>query len=552
MPRMTGGRAIVEAIDREGVENVFFVPGESLLTIMDGLYAHPRIRLVAARHEGGASYMALGYALASGRPGVCMAQRAPGTANLSIGLHCADQDSVPVVAFVSQVGTRGIGRESHQETDLVSMVRPHCKEVIELRTPERVGEMAQMAFRIAQEGRPGVVAVVMPDDILRPEVETEVAPGFHAARPGLPPDDAAEIVEAIRRAERPVLMAGGGVQRSGAWQELQQLAEAVGAPILNWRQSVIVDGHPAQVWVEGDASQACLDEADLFIVVGSRLNEDASLLHAVPPRGKPWIHIDLKPGTAYAPEAPMLAFAADARRALQALLGAAAAKPVDQARLEGRRRWTMEWHDAWREDSRTPEPHRSTPIHPEIVTRTMARVVPSNAAVSVDIGNFVFWLRRHWRAAEANTFYQSSAGSMGSGFSMAIGIQLAQPDRLVVAAAGDGGFMMSVSEIETAVRLQLPIIVVVFNNSQYGTIRWQQESQYPTRTIGTTYGGTDFAAVARAMGAHGERVQRPEDVEAAFRRAIAAKRTTVLDFVTDPNEIFPGVTIAQLRERARS
>lgn len=549
---MTGGRAIVEAIDREGVENVFFVPGESLLTIMDGLYEHPRIRLVAARHEGGASYMALGYALGSGRPGVCMAQRAPGTANLSIGLHCADQDSVPMVAFVSQVGTRGIGRESHQETDLVSMVRPHCKEVIELRRPDRVAEMAQMAFRIAQEGRPGVVAVIMPDDILRPEVETDIAPGFQAARPGLPPDDAAQVLEAIRRAERPVLMAGGGVQRSGAWRELQQLAEVVGAPILNWRQSVIVDGHPAQVWVEGDASQACLDETDLFVVIGSRLNEDASLLHAVPPRGKAWIHIDLKPGTAYAPEPPVLTFAADARRALQALIEAAAAHPVDQARLEARRSWTAEWQRAWREDSRTPEPHRGTPIHPEVVTRTMAEVVPSNAAVSVDIGNFVFWLRRHWQAAEANTFYQSSAGSMGSGFSMAIGLQLAQPDRLVIAAAGDGGFMMSVPEIETAVRLQLPIVAVVFNNSQYGTIRWQQESQYPTRTIGTTYGATDFAAVARAMGAHGERVERAEDVAGAFRRAIAAKRTAVLDFVTDPNEIFPGVTITQLRDRSRS
>ncbi|MBM4420904.1 MAG: hypothetical protein FJ034_04855, partial [Chloroflexi bacterium] len=213
--------------------------------------------------------------------------------------------------------------------------------------------------------------------------------------------------------------------------------------------------------------------------------------------------------------------------------------------------WARGWQEAWREDSKTPEPHRGSPLHPEIVTRAMAEVLPASAAVSVDIGNFVFWLRRHWRPAEHNTFYQSSAGSMGSGFSMAVGVQLAQPERLVVAAAGDGGFMMSVPEVETAVRLRLPIIVVVFNNSQYGTIRWQQESQYPGRVVGTTYGPTDIAAVARAMGAASERVERAEDVAPAFRRAVAARRTTVLDFVTDPNEIFPGTTIEKLRARAR-
>lgn len=546
MAQMTAGAALVEAIDRERIEYAFFVPGESLLSVTDALYGHPRIKLVAARHEGGASYMALGYAVASGRPGVCMAQRGPGAANLSLGLHCASQDSTPVVAFVTQIPTTTLGRESHQETDLVTMLKPHAKAVVQILRPERVAELTQSAFRTAQQGRPGVVVVVIPDDVLRPVSEFYLSAGYVPARPGLTDEDADNVMRLLSNSRRPVLMAGGGVQRALAGEDLERFAEMIGAPILAWRQGVIRDGHGCQVGVHGAASAEALAEADLFVVIGNRLNEDASLLHSVPPRGVPWVHIDLLPGSAYAPDAPTLSLAADARRALVALSEAVRRFDVSAALLAERRAWIARWHQASLADSATPPPHRSSPLHPELVARAMTEALPPDAAVSIDIGNFHFWVRRHWRA-ERNTFYQTSAGSMGSGLSTAIGVQLAQPDRRVVAVAGDGGFMMSLPELETAVRLRLPILSVVFNNSMYGTIRWQQETHYPGRVIGTTYGETDFAATARAFGAYGERVTAADEVLPAFQRALDSGRPAVLEFMTDPNEIFPGVTIDQLR-----
>lgn len=547
MKKMSAGSAIGHAIAREGVEQVFTVPGESLLTILDGLYDQSSVNVVAARHENGASYMALGYAIASGKPGVCIAQRAPGSTNLSLGLHCASQDSAPVVAFVTQVGSSSIGREAHQETDLARMLQPHCKTVLELMKADRAVELTERAFQISKEGRPGVVAVVMPQDLLLEEAAFNFAAVSQPAIPGLPADDAAEVCKLLQAARCPALLVGRGVGRAAAAAEIIMLAELLGCPILSWHMGVVPDHHPNRVDVAGLRSKEQLSKVDLFLVIGSRLHEDASLLYTIPPRGTPWVHIDMRPGVAYAPEPPILSIVANARRAALALIAELRNKPVDKHLLHERQLWVKSWRNSESADSTIPEPHSSSPIHPDHVGRALAEVFPADTAVSVDVGNFVYWVRRHWRHRPANMFFESAAGSMGSGFSTAIGVQLARPDKLVVGIAGDGGFMMSLPELETAARLRLPIICVVFNNNLYGTIRWQQELHFPKRSIATEITNPDFAEVARSFGAFGERVDNVDELVPSLKRAMGSRKLAVLNVMTDPNELVPGVTLSQLR-----
>lgn len=549
---MNVGAAIAHTIAREGVEQVFLVPGESLLTILNGLYDQSSVNVVAARHENGASYMALGYAIATGKPGVCMAQRGPGSTNLSLGLHCASQDSAPVVAFVTQVGSASMGREAHQETDLARMLQPHCKTVLELMRADRAVELTERAFQISKEGRPGVVAVVIPQDLLLEDAAFNFAGASRPALPGLPSEDATEVCKLLQAARYPALLVGGGVGRAGAAAEIITLAELLGCPILSWHRGVVPDDHPQRVDVAGIRSKEHLSKVDLFVVLGSRLHEDASLLYTIPPRGTPWVHIDMRPGVAYAPEPPVLSIVADARRAAMALITALKNKPVVKGVLHERQLWVKNWRKDESADLVIPEAHSDSPIHPDHLGRVLAEVFPVDTAVSVDVGNFVYWVRRNWRHRPANLFFESAAGSMGSGFSTAIGVQLARPDKLVVAIAGDGGFMMSLPELETAARLRLPIICVVFNNNAYGTIRWQQELHFPKRSIATEITNPDFAEVARSFGAFGERVDNLNELVPCLKRAINSRKLAVLNVMTDPNELVPGVTLNQLRDPAHN
>jgi len=549
------GQAMAARIAAHGVNRVFCVAGESYLPLLDALYDIPEVDVIATRHENGASYMAAAHARATGRPGVCMASRAPGAANLSLGLHAAQQDSLPVVAFVADVSTRFRGRESCQETDLRTMLSPHCKRVIENLRPDRAAEVADLAFRTAMEGRPGVVVVITPQDMMR-ECAEFAADHLHAqaakpSRPGLSAPDLGSILTRLRAAEYPVIIAGSGVTWSRAATELADLATELAIPVIPGRRDVIPDDHPCRVRIDaaGSASAACAAQADLFLVIGSRLSEGVSRFYTLPPKGVPWIHLDINPGLAPSLEPPILALPADARTVLKALLAATRADPLPDTKVQRRQTWIRQWQQAWQQDYQ-PVPvgfGAADGINPAAIWEAITATFPDDAAICVDAGNFATWAGRHWRCRAPYTYFQSTAAPMGIGLPTAIAVQLANPGRSVVAVAGDGGFMMSLPELETAVRLKLPLVCIIFNNNMYGTIRHQQEVTYPGRVIGTTFGNPDFAALARAFGAWGEQVADPEQVLPALERASAAGTTAVVEYLTNPDLIHPLATISSLR-----
>jgi acetolactate synthase-1/2/3 large subunit len=541
MPTMTGGRAVVEALGRAGVTRAFGVPGESFLAVLDAFYDAP-IRFVSTRHEGGAAFMASGYAKISGEIGVCMGTRAVGASNMAIGIHTARQDSTPMVAIAGQVNRDFRGREAFQELDLVAVFSQYCKWAVEIDDAARVPEQMERAVRIATTGRPGPVLVALPEDMLRDEAEVT----FADRRPAAPPaPDGAAIGEALRHllaAERPLVLAGGGVLASpGAPELLVRFAEAAEVPVMtSWRRhDVFPNDHRLFL---GSASLGAalvvferLAAADVVLAIGTRFQEFTTRGYTIPKAGTRVYHVDLEPSVLGAALPVTLGIAADAAAALGDLL-ARLPRPVPGAE---RRRARDEADRKAFEAATAPNflPGRAGTVDPTVVVVAMQRLLPPEAIIASDAGNFFGWLSRYFRFRRPRTFVGPTSGAMGYGLPAAIGAKLARPEAPVVCIAGDGGFLMTMTELETAVRERANVVAVVFDNALYGTIRMHQEREYPGRPVGTELSTPDLALVAAAFGAAGYRVTADSEVEAALEGALRAGRPAVVQILTDPERI---------------
>lgn len=549
---MTGAQAVVECIKLEGIQHVFCVPGESFLEVMDAIYDADQIELISARHEGGAAFMAEAYAKATGKPGVAMATRGVGGANLSIGIHTAYQDSTPMVVFLGQVDRNYRGREGFQEVELDQFFAHICKWAVEIDDAKRVPEIVQKAFRIAKTGRPGPVVVSLPADMLSQKEMMEFGPVSAKPRPRPSAQEVQECLRLLSKASRPLILAGGGVLAANAEDNLAAFAEKYSIPVLASfrRHDVFPNSHRLYVGHSGLGTfKGILDtirEADTILAVGTRLSEITTQGYSVLSPEQTLIHIDIDYSTLGKVYSPDLGIVSDANEALTALLEG------EQAEISSKN-WTS-WAGQRRKiyeelTSIQPSASQDTVDMKQIIL-TLQKVLPSDAIITNDAGNFSGWLHSFYLFNEKKTYIGPTSGAMGYGLPAAIGAKLAHPERTVVSLSGDGGFMMTLQELETAVRYQASVISLVFNNNMYGTIRMHQEREHPHRVIGTTLTNPDFKMLGTAFGLYSERVTCDADFESALRQAIASNKPALIEIVCDPEKISVQSTITAIREKS--
>lgn len=543
---MSTAKAIFGSIRARGVNHVFCVPGESYLAVMDAFHGSGAPRLIAARHEEGAGLMAEAYAKATGRPGVCMVTRGPGLTHLAIALHTAQQDSTPLVAVVGQVPADVRYREAFQEMDIVAYARPMAKWALEITRGDRVAELMENAFNVAVSGRPGPVVVSLPEDVDREQTGSAPARRVRSFQAASSAEGVAEAARMLLTARSPCIVVGGGITRTGATAALVALAERLSAPVYTgWRRfDAFPNDHrlylgPLPV-MPADLYEPLL-KADLVLALGTRLGEFTTKAYGWPVAGQKLIHIDVSAedtGNGWA--GADLAIVSEAPAAIEALAVALGDQPAEPQRLQAVERQRQAYvlrttPRDWRERVGVGAALSLEGVYHDIVS-----ALPDEASISCDAGTFGGWLMRYYRWNRPRTLFAPTAGGMGYALPAAVGAKLARPDHPAVAFAGDGGFAMTMSEIETAVRLGLRgFVALVFNNNNYGTIRAHQKREFPGRHVATDLGFIDFARVAEGMGARGFTVRTNSEFADAFAAALAADRPCVINIVTDPDRLNP-------------
>ena len=537
----TVGRFIADALRAAGVRYAFTVPGESFLGLLDA-FESAGIRVIATRHEGAASFMAEAHGQLTGRPAVALGTRAVGASNLAIGIHTARQDSTPMFVVVGQVERSFLGREAFQEIDQVATLGGLAKWAAEPRTADEIATTMSEAVRQAIGGRPGPALLSVPEDLLdEPMPEDARIEGARPTALRATDGEVRSIIEFLASARRPVILAGGGILRARTSTELIRFAELLQVPIIAaWRRADIVSNdHPLFLGMAGfgaaSSVHARLDAADALVILGSRLNEPTTFGYTMPRDGLPWAHVDLVPGGAVGSTSPTIAVATDAKAFLKAanelLLGRAV---LDAERVATRQANNAVDRAAFEAASVVDAaPWDGPGVHPGRTIATLRRLLPDDAILTTDAGNFASWASRGFRFRRPGTFLGPTSGAMGYGLPAAIAAALVHRDRPVVALVGDGGLGMTMAEIETAVRVGARVVVVAFDNERYGTIRMWQERRGTGVGVASELGPVDFAAIARACGARGVRVERDADFEPALRAALVADRATVIHVALD-------------------
>jgi acetolactate synthase I/II/III large subunit len=545
----TVGRFIADALRAAGVRYAFTVPGESFLGLLEGLQA-AGIRVVATRHEGAAAFMAEAHGQLTGRPAAALGTRAVGAANLAIGIHTARQDSSPMFALVGQVDRPFRGREAFQEIDQVGTIGGLASHAVEVGSAADVPAAIGAAVRAATAGRPGPAFVSVPEDVIDEIVPAGTA--LDSSRPAPPrpePDEIRSVIQFVATARRPVILAGGGVLRARTSTELLRFAELLRVPVIaGWRRGdVISNDHPLYLGMAGYGSPSVvrdrLEAADALLVIGCRLSEITSFGYRLPAPGQPWLHVDIETLPARdGLSTPVAAIRVDARAFLRAAVQRLQQGVLDAASADARAELNTIDRAAWEAATTVEEaPWPGPGVHPGHIVETARRVLPDDAIVSTDAGNFGLWVARHFRFRRPGTFLGPTSGAMGYALPAAIAAGLVHRDRAVVAFAGDGGFAMTMAELETAVRERAKVIAIVFDNERYGTIRMHQDRRDhgPAGAIATDLGSIDFAAVARACGARGIRVETDAAFEQALRQALANDRPTVIQVALDRGWVHP-------------
>jgi acetolactate synthase-1/2/3 large subunit len=540
----TGGRILVDQLELNGADLAFCVPGESYLPVLDALYDSP-IRLITCRHEQGAANAAEAYGKLTGRPGICLVTRGPGATQAAVGVHTAKQDSSPMLLLVGQVPRAFRGREAWQELDYAEVFGGIAKAAWEIDSAERIPEHVADAYALAVSGRPGPVVLALPEDVLAEEAD--VADGARVEAPRVLPgeEDVARVRELLAAAERPLVVVGEGGWTAETSLDVQAFCEANALPVAcSFRCQDYVDNRSSSyAGILGvamdEAIAGRLRDADLVLAIGGRLGEVPTrrytLLH-----GQALIHVH--------PDRDELG------RVHEPTLGIAATLPeFAAALLRTEPGFRLEPDPAWRSGARADYEAnlRHEPMEGDVdlgeVMAYLRERLPGDAVQTCGAGNFTVWAHRFAEFTQFGTQACPRSGSMGYGLPAAVAAQLIHPERIVVCFTGDGDFVMSSPELATAVQYGLPIVVLLVNNGMYATIRMHQERAYPRRVIGTDLENPDFPALARAYGAHGERVERTDDFAAAFERALDSGRPSVLELPVDPERISPRVRLSELR-----
>lgn len=548
----SGGQILIDALAVNQVDRIFSIPGESFLAVLDALYDRPEINLTTCRQEGGAAYMAEAYGKLTGRPGICFVTRAPGATNASAGVHIAHQDSTPMILFIGQVARNMIDREAFQEIDYRRMFGEMSKWTAQIDEPARVPEYVSHAFHVAMSGRPGPVVLALPEDMLREQAEPSFlsAAARIEAHPG--PDDMAAFHQILSEAERPVAILGGSGWSEQACADFKTFAEANHLPVAcAFRFQHLFDNrHDLYVGDVGIGINPKLtqlvQEADMIIAAGPRLGEMTTggyTLIDIPTPKQKLIHIHSGAEELGRVYQPALAINASPRAFARALTELPAVHSTSQARTKTARADYL----AWTEPKNVPGD-----VNLGEVMVWLRENLADDAVMCNGAGNYSAWIHRYYRYPGFGSGLAPTSGSMGYGTPAAIGAKRAYPNRMVIAFAGDGCFLMHGQELATAVQHDIRVIIIVVNNGMYGTIRMHQEREYPDRVIATDLNNPDFVALAKAYGAHGELVENTDGFAAAFNRAVDSGKPALIELRTSPEAITPSTTLTAIREAAQA
>ena len=548
---------LVDCLAAQGCERIFTVPGESFLPVLDALHARSDIDLVTCRQEGGAAFMAcadgaMSLADGDGRPGVAFVTRGPGATNASIGVHVAMQDSQPMVLFIGDVARDARDREGFQELDFAAFFAPTCKWAARIDDAARIPEYIARAFATAIAGRPGPVVLALPEDMLSDLVEGS-SPRPFVASPAQPPcPDAMQAMFAmLADAAAPVAIVGGAGWNAKARTHLADFARASGIPVAGAfrRQDAIANSHPAWAGNLGYGPNPALVErvksADLILAVGARLGEattDGYSLVTPDHPGQQIVHVHPDPAELNSVYRADLAICADMAEFAEA---ASLWLPDDFIAFDAGAVAHREW-----EEWSTPKASQWQ-LDLAACLAHSREVLPEDAIVCNGAGNFAGWWHRYWRYEGYPAQLAPTCGAMGYGVPAAIAAARRYPDRTVVAVAGDGDFLMNGQELATAAQYGLDLLVMVIDNSAYGTIRMHQEREFPGRVSGTQLSNPDFAALAHAYGGTGWRAETTGDFKKALDEAAKAKGVRLIHALIDIEQLSAsGATVSGLRARS--
>ncbi len=550
---------LIDCLVAHDVQRVFCVPGESFLSVLDALHQRDEIATITCRHESGAAMMALGHAKLTSSPGVAFVSRGPGATNAAIGVHLAEQDAEPLVLFVGHVPRHEIGRGAFQEVDYGKTFADMAKWVAVVHDAGRIPEIVAQAFAIALSPTPGPVVVVLPEDVLDELTAAAVVAPHPQLGCGSAPELAAAIAPLLALAERPLLVAGGAFASAAARAVLQSAAEALQVPVVLTfkRQDQFPNAHPlygGHLGFKIARDQIELyEEADLVLAVGTRLGEVSTQGYRFPRAPDPrqtLVHVHDDPrvlGRVIAAHHPVLADPVGFLAELAALKAAAALPAVSGARTD----WIERIHG--HVSARQPwQPPANGSLDMGAIVAALGEHLDDDAVLITDAGNFSGWLHRHFVFSGRHRLVGAVGGAMGLAMPATVAAGLLYPQRQVVAMIGDGGFLMTGSELATAIQYGVPVKVFICNNGSYGTIRMHQERSYPGRNHGTDLHNPDFALLARAFGATGLRIERLEDALPVTREALACPGPVVVEVVCALEHISAFSTITDLQRSARA
>jgi acetolactate synthase-1/2/3 large subunit len=528
---MPGAQAMIKALLEEGVDLVFGYPGGQVIPLFDALYDHPELRLILPRHEQGAGHMADGYSRSSGRVGVCLVTSGPGATNLVTALATAYMDSIPMVAFTGQVPRSAIGRDSFQEADTTGITIPVTKHNYLVTEESELVNTVREAFYLARSGRPGPVLIDLPSDIQRatvpyPKRDIEGLDGYHApATPDL--SDIEQAADLINGAERPLLYIGGGVLAAGASDLVTQLSDTCSLGVVHTllgkggfpETRDLSMGMPGMHGM-GYANWA-LHECDVMIVVGARFDDRVTGNPKLFSPGTKVIHIDVDAAEIDKIRHADVAIVADARTALEALVPLCRPREHtawEQALLAKKQEMPLTYQ--WKNDG----------IPPQWVVEKLWEVTGGDAIIATEVGQNQMWAAQYYKVDRPRHFLSSGGlGTMGYGFPAAIGAQFANPDGLVVDIAGDGSIQMNIQEMATARDNNLPVKVVILNNSFLGMVRQWQDLFFDKRYSGVELPALpNFVKLAEAYDSAGFETGNPDEVVGILEQALAINDRPVL------------------------
>lgn len=542
MEKMSGARSLMVALEKEGVELVFGLPGGANLPIYDELYKS-NIRHILARHEQSAAHMADGFGRVSRRPGVCFATSGPGATNLVTGIATAQADSAPMIAVTGQVPLKMIGKDAFQESDIIGISNPIVKYAFQPTSPTEIPEVVKKAFYISSTGRPGPVLIDIPKDVQQNEAEIKFPDdikikGYH---PWVDPDVTAieRAIDMLLSAERPMILAGGGVIISGAFAELQSIAELLMIPVVTTfkGKGSFPENHPLSlgpIGMHGHAeANKMMVEADCVLAAGSRFSDRSVGTFEEFEKRLKIIHMDVDPAEIGKNQTTSVAVVGDVKTSLRIMVKMLIQKTIKRGDYPWLKR-VNETKEYYRENLKL----HNHPLGAAKVLRKLREVLPHQSIVTTEVGQHQMWASLFFDVIQPGTFFSSTGlGTMGWGFPAAIGAKAAKPGVPVLDIAGEGSFNMTENSLAVSVLENLPVIVFVMNNFSLGMVAQWQRTFYDRRMIGIDLKNCpDYVKIAEAYGAQGIRAESLDDIGNAVKTALKSDVATVIDIPIDPEE----------------